>query len=106
MMKKVFVFGLVLVCMISVLAGCGTKDKSENFKAKIIEIYEDSVLVEAVEGESIRSSSDLFTFGTKELEEIGIMVGDLVTITHTGEIRESYPAQITVISWEIHEKAD
>lgn len=105
-MKKELSLVVSLVCMIVLFVGCKAEKSvgdESNFNAKILEIYENSVLVEALEGESIRNSSDQFTFGTKELDDIGATVGDIVTITYTGDIRESYPAQITAVSWAIYE---
>ena len=72
-----------------------------SFLAKVLEINGSAVLVEALEDQPVRLSSDQFSFGTKNLEHIGVQVGDIVKVTFTGAIRESYPAQIDAVKWEI-----
>lgn len=70
---------------------------------KILEIRENSVLVEPLEGEDIRRSADQITFGISELEALSVKVGDTVEVTYTGGVMESYPAQIIALSWKIVE---
>ena len=72
-----------------------------SFLAKVLEINGSAVLVEALEDQPVRLSSDQFSFGTNNLEHIGVQVGDIVKVTFTGAIRESYPAQIDAVKWEI-----
>ena len=74
------------------------------FSAKILEIKESSVLVEPLESEEIRNSADQISFGTAALADIGAEAGDIVRITYTGEIAESYPAQIRASDWTLVEK--
>jgi len=104
-MKKTFT--LLLVCLLLLAAGCGKQGAVEEeteyrFIAEIIELGENSVTVEPLEGETERQSSDRISFGTAELEEIGAEVGTIVEIIYDGAIAESYPAQITVGSWDIY----
>lgn len=71
------------------------------FTATVLEIYDGSVLVEPVEGEPERYSSDQFTIGLAELEEIGAEVGSVVDVYYTGGVMESYPAQVHAVKWNI-----
>ena len=73
-----------------------------SFKAFVLEINENSVLVEPVKGESERQSSDKISFSIANLEKIDVKVGSTVIITYNGEIMESYPAQIVATKWEIY----
>ena len=50
---------------------------AESFVATILEINGDSVLVEPVEGEPERLSSDTISFGIADLEKIEIMPGSV-----------------------------
>lgn len=77
--------------------------EKESFVGKILEIRENSVLVEPLEGEDIRRSADQITFGISELEALSVKVGDTVEVTYTGGVMESYPAQIIALSWKIVE---
>lgn len=77
----------------------------ETFLAEILEISRKSVLVEPLEDERERKSSDQISFSIGELEDIGAEEGDIVEITYDGLIMESYPAQIHASRWEIYEKA-
>lgn len=71
------------------------------FKGTILEINGDSVLVQVTEGEEMLASSDKVTFSTEGLADIGAHVGTEVVVTITGDILESYPAQVNPFSWEL-----
>ncbi len=71
-----------------------------SFIATVLEINGNSVLVEPVPGANELSSSDQISFGIKDMD-IGAKVGDVVKVTYTGGIMESYPAQINAVKWEI-----
>ena len=81
---------------------------SFSFNAKIIEIESGvgGVLVEPLAGEDILRSSDCISFSKNNLDDIGASVGDIVTITYTGVVMESYPAQIIATKWVLVEKAN
>lgn len=81
----------------------GAETGDESFTGKILEMNGDSVLVEPLEGEDIRRSADQIVFGISELEELDVNVGDIVEVTYTGSVMESYPAQIVAVAWEIVE---
>lgn len=70
-----------------------------SFEAIIIELSGDYVLVEPLEGENERRSSDRISFSCADLEDIDLSVGSVVRITYDGLIRETYPAQIDVQHW-------
>lgn len=72
-----------------------------SFVATILEINGDSVLVEPVEGEDELRSSDKIEFSASGLDNIGAEVGSVVQVTYTGEMMESYPAQINATGWII-----
>ena len=71
------------------------------FSATVIELNGGTALVEPMEYEWERDSSDRISFGISELPNIGAEVGSVVQITYRGAIRESYPAGIDVTDWEI-----
>ena len=70
-----------------------------DFQAIIIEIDGDHVLVEPLEGENERNSSDRISFSCAELEDVSASVGSVVKVTYDGMIRETYPAQIDAQQW-------
>ena len=72
-----------------------------SFTATVVELSGDSALVEPVEGEPERLSSDRISLNVAQLEDIGAQAGSLVEIAYTGGIMESYPAQINAISWKM-----
>ena len=107
-MKKLITFVLIAVLCFGAAAcahlfehECTTFQISDSFKAKVLEINADTVLVEPLEGEIVRYSSDRISFSKKDLEQIGAVVGQVVEITYDGNIMESYPAQIKASKWEI-----
>ena len=111
-MKK-YLAAFLALCMSCSLWGCAASDDPEgtvsqgaDFVATIQEVYQNSVLVEPVEGEDELRSSDQITFGTQELPDIGAEVGDQVRIFYNGEIMESYPAQIRATGWEMVKKTE
>lgn len=77
------------------------KDNVPNmFVGKVVLIGDNFVEVEPLENEEERISTDRITIGTTNLENISVDPGSFVEITYSGEIMESYPAQINVISWK------
>lgn len=71
------------------------------FTARVVECGESWVLVEPLESEAERNSSDRISFSTQNLQKLDIQVGAVVVITYNGEIMESYPAQITPTDWKL-----
>lgn len=74
---------------------------AHRFIATVVEINGGTTLVEPVEYEWERSSSDRISFGISQLPDIGAEVGSVVEITYDGTIMESYPAQINAKSWKL-----
>ncbi len=79
------------------LAQTGTPDLTDNtqeitFQATVIEVTDDSILVEPAEESLELNSADKFSVPNKE--KLALQVGDIVKIVYNGEILESYPAQL------------
>lgn len=113
-MKRFWALLLAIAMGLSLLTGCEmdeeentpkkkkTEEDTRSFVGTIIHIYyDDSVVVEPAEGSDECKSSDQISFSCKDLEDIGAVQGSVVEVTYTGEIAESYPAQIRAVSWEL-----
>lgn len=73
----------------------GSLDR-ESFNAAVLEIHDGWLLVEPLEGEAIRASADRVEVPTGNLPDLPALAeGDLVAVTYTGTVQESYPARIT-----------
>ncbi len=99
----------IIICsifiMLFLLVGCSNQEAEEySFVATVLENNQSSLLVEPAEGSIELSSSDRIvahvsdamitdTKGNK-VDITAIAVGDQVMIVYSGEIAESYPAQI------------
>ena len=118
-MKKILFIGMMSIFIL--LAGCGKdEEKVETgvtaevyFEAVVLEVNENSLLVEPKEESNEKKSSDKIVVGRKSIEDeefLKIMeqigVGDTVSIGYDGMIAESYPAQITALEITILNKAD
>lgn len=71
------------------------------FCAAVVELSDTAAVVEPLESEPELSSSDRISFSLSGLDGIGAKVGSIVEITYTGNIMESYPAQITAARWKL-----
>ncbi|MDZ4132911.1 MAG: hypothetical protein U1E11_07210 [Dethiobacteria bacterium] len=81
----------IMVCL---LEGCSDQvDEEFSFVATVLENNQSNLLVEPAEGSIELSSSDKFVVHVGD-DIIAIAVGDQVMIIYSGEIAESYPAQI------------
>ncbi len=80
--------------------------EEESFEATVLEISVVSALVEPLEGEEERTSSDKIRFSVKGIEgmEGTVEPGDIVEIFYDGMIAESYPAEIGATYWRLSEK--
>lgn len=73
------------------------------FNARILEVHEDFLLVEPSDGSWIRASADRIQVPVEDAD--AFRPGFAVTVTFSGEILETYPAQITdVVSVTLSEK--
>ncbi len=79
--------------------------ESENvvnrFVGTVLEINGDLVIVEPVENEPERYSSDRISFSKSMLSDIGAKVGSIVDVSYKGGIMESYPAQVNAVDWSL-----
>ena len=73
-----------------------------SFKAFVLELNENSVLVRPSAGSDI-SGVDKVEFSTANLPELDIKVGSKIKVTYNGQVMYSYPAQINALEWEIVE---
>ena len=62
---------------------------SVRFRAAVLEVNDDSILVEPLEGEELRNSYDRIIIDTRHLELPALAVGDQVRIAYDGWIVES-----------------
>lgn len=78
---------------------------SPSFYANVSGRYDNSLEVTVIDNEEEKEkTSDKFSFGIDNPEEYN--VGDLVKVTYTGIVLESYPAQIDVLKLEKVNKDD
>ncbi len=110
MLKKMIYVTLIFILAAGIFIGCendsnnGDTDDPDledvqqyQFVATVLEMDEDSLLVEPAEGEDMRDTADRVTLPTDGLSEerlSEIEVGDEIRIFYTGEVMESYPAQL------------
>ena len=69
-------------------------------RVKVLQYLKDTVVVEPLEGEPERRSYDQMTF-SYVAPDVGISVGDMAEIVYVGDVMETYPAQINVVSWKL-----
>lgn len=103
-MKKIYTFIGICSLVVLFLTGCreqnGIPKVNPEFRATVLEVYENSILVEPSEGKEIRKSADkisvsldvISTVEVPQLEE-----GAQVSIVYNGDVLESYPAQIKTV---------
>ena len=105
-MRKYITIILASICVLS-LIGCG-ESSSSTFKAIILEITDNSYLVEPVEGSNELRSADQIMVAMKNLDpSLEPEVGDVIKIKYRGTIMETYPAQIgDVISIKVVKEAE
>lgn len=77
-------------------------EEEKSFLAVIVELNGNSVTVKPFEDEEELNSSDLICFSIDKLDNIEPCVTDRVRVYYTGQIMESYPAQINATRWEYY----
>lgn len=95
---------LLLVVSIKTIDGLWYREQGDveySFRATVLEINGNSVIVEPIEGEEELRSSDKISFSIEGIANPEIKAGSLVQVIYTGEIMESYPAQIEAVRWEL-----
>lgn len=98
-MKKILLFALS-ICVL--LSGCGVdtsnvgnNNDQNSFKSTVLEVNENSILVEPLEGEDVLKSADRISVSVTEIDfPDNLTEGDIVEIIYSGGIMESYPAQV------------
>ena len=110
-MKKFSIF-LLSLCLCFSLMACDNSAtrgyiESENldhneevetdyFEARILDVYDKSIVVEPIDGSNASKSSDKIDVTIDGVSvDFDLVVGGIVGITYVGSIAESYPAQIT-----------
>lgn len=69
--------------------------QSKVFQARILDIYDELFLVEPVQGSSELNSADRIEIPMKNMDPSREpLVGDLIEISYSGEILETYPARL------------
>lgn len=90
-------FALLVVCFSGVACNNGALDSLRGvwFEAEVIEVYDGSILVSPVSDSDEAMSANLISVKTTDVKDLpNIEKGDIVRIKHSGEVAESYPAQI------------
>lgn len=103
-MKKWMTLCILSICLM--LCGCGQKENKENetsFVGTIIDMTDTSVHMSVEEGDEVLASGNEVTFEiTDELKaskDFTPEVGDRLSVTIRGDIAESFPLQVTAVSW-------
>lgn len=108
-MKKIIIMICLMLAAVSIIActknnapdrgdGSDALDmpiETVTFSGTIIELNENSAIVEPFEGETIRSSADKISVNLEGYGEFA--VGDEVVVEYDGTVMESYPAQVNVL---------
>lgn len=100
-MKKISILGILLIVSTLILAGCSRGKKDAYFNATVLEVRENSVLVEPFEGSSERESADQIVVScdvSSDHEVPEMKQGTMIRVVYDGMIAESYPAQINGVS--------
>lgn len=79
----------------------GIENDKPCFYGKVIESNEKYIIVEPIENEEERKSSDKFYISLGENNDAIYQIGTNVKVTYTGFIQETYPAKIDVIDIEL-----
>lgn len=108
MMRKTLIFVLVSTCAFALLA-CGRNsgelpedvNGQDYFNAKVLEVYDNYVLVECLELTSgAVSEGSQVTVGKDVVAAKGapeMAVGDQIRVVHSGGVMESYPLQLETV---------
>lgn len=75
--------------------------ENQSFYGTVIESKQDYIIVEPREGETIRKSADKISISLGKNNDVIYAIGTNVKVTYTGEIMETYPAQVNAINIEI-----
>lgn len=78
-----------------------TFEMNSSFYGKVIESRTNYIIVEPDENEEERKSADKISINLGENNDALYYIGTRVKITYTGEIMESYPAQVRAVKIEV-----
>lgn len=95
-MKKIYSAALALLLS---FYGCSAAPEISEFEGVITDRTDSSVTVESTGGAIPEGS--LVSFSAANLADNGAEVGDTVSVMFDGNVRESYPLQITASGWDI-----
>ena len=109
-MKKRNIRGIIAavaaVSILLMLAGCacGRKNGQVSFSAIVVEVNGTQLIVCPDEGSAELRSADRISVSIKTVSEgePEFAVGDRVSITYSGEIMETYPAQLGGVTEVAH----
>lgn len=96
MKKKVY--SIICLCSLVSIILCACNNSTDSntemvtFRATVIEVTNNSILVEPIEGSTELSSADQFSIPNKDRLEL--QIGNIIEIEYNGDILESYPAQL------------
>lgn len=94
MRTVLIVVGLLLLAS----TGCSSADEPARFSGTVTEVQGQELIVEPDPEEAIRASGSVVSITSPENKKF--QTGDRVVVTHEGEIMESYPLQIRLLSIE------
>lgn len=110
-MKNRFILFFAALAAALLLSACGEKTPAAVLTGTVLEVYEEGLLVQPDEGDAVRTSGDLFSVelarGASVSDEEGrplalggggLWLFDRVEVGYDGEVRETYPCQITASS--------
>lgn len=99
-MKKVHRIWVMSIFIMLLLNGCGSSGNPKwnpHFNATVLEVDENTILVEPFEDEDERKSNDKISVDTDVISTIAVPeleVGTEIRIVYNGQIMETYPARI------------
>ena len=109
-MKNRWISIIVLVLLATVLLCVGCKDGSKStegevpaepsenqFDAKVLEIHDEYLMVEALEGQTVAGEVQVWTELLSEDEIPKLEEGVIVRITHDGKMTMSLPPQMSAV---------
>ena len=99
MKKKVkCMLWVIMIIGILAIAGCKKEAPSENqFDAKILEVTDEYLMVEALEGQTIAGEVQVWTGLLSEKDIPELKEGVIVRITHDGKMTMSLPPQMSAV---------
>ena len=97
-MKKFIMITLAVLMMCS-FAACKEQEEEIYFEGTVIELNDDSAIVEPFEGEDILGSADKISVYLADADD-EFAVGDGIRVYYDGTVMESYPAQVVEIKIE------